>query len=145
MWKEFKEFALKGNVLDLAVAVILGTAFGAIVKSLVDDIIMPLFGVLTGGVNFSDLFIALDDKSYPSLAVAKAAGAATINYGVFINTIITFLIVALALFMVIKAYNTAVKVKPAEVDRKDCPYCMSSIPIKATRCPQCTSELQVVA
>src|SRR5262245_58617228 len=146
MWKEFKEFALKGNVIDLAVAVILAATFGAIVKSLVDDIIMPVVGQLLGGVDFTNLYINLSGGSYPSLAAAKAAGAATINYGVFINTIITFLIVALALFMVVKAANN-LRREPAPVEpgAMECPYCLSQVPEKATRCLYCTSDLKAAA
>ncbi len=140
---EFKEFAMKGNVIDMAVGIVLGVAFGAIVNSLVKDIIMPPIGMLTGGVDFNNLFVSLNGKSYPSLAVATAAGAPTINYGVFINTVITFLIVALALFLILKPINR-LKKKPEkkEPDTKDCPYCKESIPKGAVRCPHCTSDLK---
>ena len=147
MLKEFKEFALKGNVIDLAIAVVLAAAFGAIVKSLVDDIIMPIVGQLLGGVDFTNLYINLSGTSYSSLAAAKAAGAATINYGVFLNTVITFFIVALALFMVVKAVNRMRREPAVEADLglKDCPFCLSQVPDKATRSLYCTSELQAAA
>ena len=144
MLKEFREFAMRGSVVDLAVGVIIGGAFGAIVTSLVNDIIMPPIGVLLGNVDFTDLFINLSGGSYPSLAAAQEAGAATINYGVFINTIINFLIVALALFFVIRGMNSMQKKEeeaPAEPTTKECPHCFTEIPLKATRCPHCTSEL----
>jgi large conductance mechanosensitive channel len=142
MLKEFRDFAIKGNVIDLAVAVIMGAAFGAIISSLVNDIIMPVIGYALGGVNFNDLFISLNGTAYPSLAAAKAAGAATINYGVFINAIIDFIIVALALFLLIRSINRMKKAPaPAAPTTKDCPHCFTQIPIPATRCPNCTSEL----
>jgi large conductance mechanosensitive channel len=142
MLKEFKDFALKGNVVDLAIAVIIGGAFGKIITSLVNDIIMPPFGMLLGGVNFTDLFISLDGQIYPSLAVAQAAGAPTINYGVFLNTIINFVIVAWVLFLVIKAMNRMKKAPaPADPTTKTCPQCATEIPVKAVRCPHCTSNL----
>jgi large conductance mechanosensitive channel len=142
MLKEFKEFAIKGNVIDLAVAVIMGIAFGAIISSLVNDIIMPVIGYALGGVNFNDLFISLNGTAYPSLAAAKAAGAATINYGVFINAIIDFIIVAFTLFLLVRAINRLKKAPaPAAPTTKDCPHCFTKIPIPATRCPNCTSEL----
>ena len=139
MLKEFKAFILRGNVLDLAVAVIIGAAFGAIVSSLVNDVIMPPVGLLLSGVDFKDLFIALNGQSYPTLAAAKAAAAPVIAYGVFLNAIINFLIIAFVIFLVIKA---ATKVqKPAAATTKDCTYCFTAIPIPATRCPHCTSAL----
>jgi len=139
---EFKEFATKGNVIDLAVAVVIGAAFSKVVTSLVNDIVMPPIGMLLGGVNFNDLFISLNGESYPSLAVAQAAGAPVISYGVFINTIIEFLIVALAIFVVIKAINrTKKKEAPAAPNTKECPYCKESIPKAAVRCSHCTSDL----
>ena len=143
MLKEFKAFVLKGNVLDLAVAVIIGAAFGKIVTSFTNDIIMPPIGMLLGSVNFTDLFIALDGNTYESLAIAQAAGAPTINYGVFINTIIDFLIVAFVIFMIIRQMNK-MKEQPAAAapTTKECPYCFTQIPIPATRCPNCTSELK---
>jgi large conductance mechanosensitive channel len=143
MWKEFKDFIARGNVVDLAVGFIMGLAFGKIVTSLVNDIIMPPIGLLLGKVDFSNLFINLSGKPYATLAAAKEAGAATINYGVFINTIIEFLIIALVVFLLVRQINKLMK--PAELavpTTKDCPYCFSTIPIKATRCPNCTSELQ---
>jgi large conductance mechanosensitive channel len=143
MLREFKEFALRGSVIDLAIAVILGAAFGKIVTSFTNDIIMPPIGLLLGGVNFTDLFIALDGNQYASLAVAQAAGAPTINYGVFINTIIDFIIVAFIIFLIVKQMN---KMKhapaPAAPNTKECPYCYTQIPIPATRCPNCTSEIK---
>ena len=147
MFKEFREFALKGNMIDLAVGIVIGAAFGQVVNSLVNDVIMPPIGLLLGKVDFANLYINLTGGAYPSLAAAKEAGAATLNYGLFINTIINFLIVALAIFFVVKAINTARKAaeKPApaaEPTTKECPYCFSTIPIKATRCPNCTSELK---
>jgi large conductance mechanosensitive channel len=142
MFKEFKAFILRGNVLDLAIAVIIGGAFGGIVSSLVNDIIMPPVGLLLGKVNFSDMFIDLSGMNFQSLADAKAAGAATINYGLFLNTIINFLIVGFVIFLVVKAANKMKKPVPvAAPDKKDCPYCYTSIAIQATRCPNCTSDL----
>jgi len=142
MLKEFKEFAIKGNMIDLAIAVILGGAFGKIITSLVNDIIMPLIGQLLGKVNFVDLFIALNGEKYASLADAQAAGAATFNYGVFINTIIDFLIVAFIIFLLIRQINKMKKAPaPAAPTTKECPHCFTQIPIPATRCPNCTSEL----
>jgi large conductance mechanosensitive channel len=146
MIKEFREFVARGNVLDLAVAVVMGGAFGAIVTSLVNDLLMPPIGLLLGGVNFADLFLDLSREGYTSLAVAQEAGAATLNYGVFFNTVVNFLIVAWAMFMVIKGVNQlkrrqAVEEGVAEPTTKECPFCYSSIHIKATRCPNCTSEL----
>jgi large conductance mechanosensitive channel len=142
MFKEFKEFAMRGNVVDLAVGVILGVAFGAIVTSLVNDIIMPPIGLALGGLDFKDLFVALNGQSYPSLAAAKAAGAPIIAYGSFLNTVVNFLIVAFAIFLLVKQVNRFKGPAPAaEVTTKDCPYCISSIPLKAVRCPNCTSEL----
>jgi len=144
MLKEFKEFALKGNAVDLAIGVILGVAFGAIVTSLVNDIMMPPIGRALGGVDFSNLFLVLGDGTYPSLKAAKEAGAATINYGIFINVVINFLIVAFVLFMVVKAMNRMKREAPAPAPaptEKECPQCATSIPIKAKRCPHCTSNL----
>lgn len=144
MWKDFKKFAIKGNVIDLAVAVIIGGAFGLIVKSLVNDIIMPLVGKLLGGTDFSNLFIVLGPGSYNTLVEAQEAGVATLNYGLFINTIINFLIIAFSIFLVIRLFEKAKKKEepaPTAPTTKKCPYCMSEISIDATRCPQCTSEL----
>lgn len=145
MLKEFKEFAMRGNVVDMAVGIIIGAAFGTIVKSLVNDVIMPPIGLLLGKVDFSNLFIVLKggDASYNTLAEAQAAGAVTLNYGAFINTIISFVIVAFAVFLVIKNINRLKKEEPApDPTTKVCPYCFSVIPIKATRCGSCTSELR---
>jgi len=144
MLKEFKAVALKGDVMDLAIGVIIGGAFGKIVASLVNDMIMPIFGMLIGNVNFTDLFYSLDGLEYVSLEAAIAAGAATINYGVFINTVIEFLIIAFAIFFVIRQLNRFNK-KPeiiAEVTTKTCEFCITEIPISATRCPNCTSVLE---
>ena len=149
MLKEFKEFAMRGNVVDMAVGIIIGAAFGAIIKSLVNDILMPPIGLLLGNVDFSNLFLVLKEGAkapgpYASLADAKAAGAVTINYGLFINTVVTFLITAFAIFLVIKQINRLKRKeeeKPAEPTTKECPKCFTTIPIKATRCPNCTSEL----
>ena len=144
MLKEFKEFAIKGNAVDLAIGVILGVAFGAIVTSLVNDIMMPPIGKALGGVDFSNLFLVLGDGTYASLKAAKEAGAATINYGIFINVVINFLIVAFVLFMVVKAMNRMKREAPAPAPaptEKECPQCATSIPIKAKRCPHCTSNL----
>jgi large conductance mechanosensitive channel len=142
MFKEFKEFVMKGNVLDLAVGIIIGAAFGKIVTSLVSDIVMPPIGVVLGKVDFSNLFIDLSGSAHPSLAAAKAAGAATINYGVFINTIIDFLIVSFIIFLVVRQANKLRRQPaPAAPNTKDCPYCATAIPIPAKRCPNCTSQL----
>lgn len=143
MLKEFKEFIMRGNVVDLAVGIIIGGAFGKIVTSLVNDVLMPPLGKIMGNMDFSGLFINLSGTSYPSLAAAKAAGAATINYGMFINTVIDFLIVAAAVFIMIKQINRLKRPAPtAAPTTKACPYCLSTVPIKATRCPACTSELK---
>ena len=144
MLKEFKEFALKGNAVDLAIGVIIGAAFGAIVTSLVSDIMMPPIGKALGGVDFSNLFVVLGDGTYPSLAEAQKAGAATINYGVFLNRLINFLIVAFVLFMVVKGMNRMKREAPAPAPaptEKECPQCATSIPIRAKRCPHCTSNI----
>jgi large conductance mechanosensitive channel len=143
MFKEFRDFISRGNVVDLAVGVIIGAAFGQIVGSLVDDIIMPPIGLLLGGVDFSNLFVSLTGESYSSLAAAQEAGAATINYGVFINTLLNFLIVALAIFVLIRAVNrmTGEEEEEGPPTTKECPYCFSTIAIQATRCAHCTSEL----
>jgi large conductance mechanosensitive channel len=143
MLKEFKEFAMKGNVLDLAVGFIIGAAFGKIVTSLVSDIIMPPIGLILGKVDFSSLFLNLSGKSYSSLAEAKAAGAATLNYGIFLNNIVDFLLVAFAVFLLVRMVNRWNKPAPAAApSSKECPYCASTIPLKATRCPNCTSEIR---
>jgi large conductance mechanosensitive channel len=145
MWKEFKEFAMKGNVLDMAIGIILGVAIGAVVNSLVKDIIMPPIGLLLGKVDFTNLFVSLDGQAYPSLAAAQTTGAPTINYGIFINTIISFLVIAFVLFMIIRTINRSRKAAPAPPAApatKKCPYCLSQVPLKASRCPFCTSELK---
>jgi large conductance mechanosensitive channel len=146
MLKDFKAFVLRGNVLDLAVAVIMGASFGKVVTSLVNDIIMPPLGLLLGKVDFSSLFVSLTGTAYASLADAQAAGAPTLNYGVFIKALVDLLIVALVMFLLIRAVAAAQKTRasePAPVPTtKECPYCLSTINIKATRCPQCTSELK---
>jgi large conductance mechanosensitive channel len=143
MLKEFKEFAMRGSVIDLAVGVIMGAAFGKIVSSLVEDVIMPPVGRLLGHVDFSGLFINLGDKTYESLAAAKAAGAATLNYGLFINTVINFLIVSFCVFLVVRQVNNWTR-KPAAATApttKDCPQCAMTIPIAAKRCGHCTTQL----
>lgn len=143
MWKEFKEFALKGNVLDLAIGIIIGAAFGRIVNSLVNDILMPPFGLLLGKINFSDLYISLSGTPYTSLAAAKEAGAATLNYGLFINEVISFLIISFAVFILIKQINRFKKpAPPAAPATKECPYCLSAVPAGAKRCAFCTSDLK---
>ena len=145
MWKEFREFAMRGNVVDLAVGIIIGAAFGRIVTSLVNDILLPPIGLILGNVDFSNLFLNLSHTPYASLAQAKAAGAPTINYGVFLNTLLNFLIVALAIFVLVRGLNRLRRQAepPAGPVTKVCPFCDSSISVKATRCPQCTSQLPV--
>ncbi|MBN1260813.1 MAG: large conductance mechanosensitive channel protein MscL [Anaerolineae bacterium] len=145
MFKEFKAFALRGNVIDLAVGVIIGGAFGKIITSLVGDVIMPPIGLLLGGVDFSNLFIDLSGQGYTTLAAAQEAGAATINYGIFLNTVLDFLIVAFVIFLMVRQINKLNKEEEApaaEPTTKECPYCFTAIPIKATRCPHCTSTLE---
>ncbi len=145
MLKEFKEFAMRGNVLDMAVGIIIGGAFGKIISSLVADVLMPPIGMLMGNVNFASLFINLSDQAYPSLAAAKEAGAPTINYGVFIQAVIDFIIIAFVIFMLIRQVNALTKKPepdPGPPTTKDCPHCLSTIPIKATRCAHCTSEVK---
>jgi large conductance mechanosensitive channel len=145
MLKEFKDFIMRGNVLDLAVAVVIGAAFGKIVTSFVEDILMPPIGLALGGVDFSNLFVNLSGKDYPSVAAAKAAGAATLNYGIFFNNILNFLIIAFAIFLLIKQINRMQRPPAAPAaapTTKDCPYCLSTVPLRATRCPHCTSELK---
>jgi large conductance mechanosensitive channel len=149
MFREFKEFAVKGNVVDMAVGIIIGAAFGAIVKSLVDDVIMPPIGLVLGNVDFSNLYLLLRDGAvagpYASLAEAKKAGAVTLNYGLFINAVVSFTIVAFAVFLLVRAINRLKRQveapAAAEPATKECPYCCSAVPVKATRCPHCTSEL----
>ncbi len=149
MFKEFKEFAMRGNVVDMAVGIIIGAAFGTIVKSLVDEVIMPPIGLLLGNVDFTDLFITLKEGAtagpYLTLAAAKEAGAVTLGYGAFLNTVISFLIVAFAVFMLIKGMNSLKRKEdapPPEPTTKSCPYCFTEIPIKALKCPHCTSDLK---
>ncbi len=144
MWKEFKEFAMRGNVVDLAIGVIIGGAFGKIATSLVNDIIMPPIGLLLGGVDFTNLFIDLTGQGYTSLAAAQEAGVATLNYGLFINTIIDFVIMAFVIFLIVRGINRLKREEEApaaDPTTKPCPYCQTDIPIKATRCPRCTSQL----
>ncbi len=149
MFKEFKEFAMRGNVVDMAVGIIIGASFGGIIKSLVADVIMPPIGLLLGGVDFANLFLTLKEGAkaagpYASLADAQAAGAVTVNVGLFINTIISFLIVAFAMFLVIRGMNRMKRETPAPAaapTTKECPFCCTSIPVKARRCPSCTSQL----
>ncbi len=144
MIKEFKDFIMRGSVIDLAIGVVIGAAFAAVVNSLVNDIIMPPIGFLLGGVNFNDLFISLDGQEYASLTVAQEAGAATINYGLFINAIITFLIVSFIIFLIIKSVNSMQRQEeeaPAATTTKECPFCLSEIALEASRCPNCTSQL----
>jgi len=147
MFKEFKEFVMRGNVLDLAIAVIIGAAFGAIVTSLVNDVLMPPIGLAMGKVDFKDLFISLNGQTYPTLALAKAAAAPVIAYGLFANTVINFLIVAFVVFLVVKQVNRFKKPAPAAAapSTKECGFCASTIPLKAMRCPQCTSDLGAAA
>jgi len=143
MWKEFKEFAVKGNAIDLAVGVIIGAAFGKIVTSLVDDIIMPPLGYLIGKVDFPSLFIALDSGNYASLKAAKDAGAPVIAYGNFLNTSLNFLLVAFAVFLLVKQINRFKRGEEPEPESKECPFCKQSVAIAATRCSFCTSQLEV--
>ena len=145
MFKEFKEFAMRGNVMDMAVGIVLGAAFGAIVTSLVNDVLMPPIGLLLGHVDFSNLFISLSRRHFDTVAAAKAAGAATLNYGLFLNTIINFVIVAFAIFLLVKQVNRLRGPAPAPAPaptQKDCKYCYSKIPLAAVRCPYCTSQLE---
>ncbi len=142
MWKEFKEFIMRGNVFDLAVGIIIGGAFGKIVTSLVNDVIMPPIGMLLGKVDFANLYLNMSGGSYASLADAQAAGAATINYGLFINAIVDFLLVAVVIFILVRGVNRLRRPAPvAAPTTKKCPYCCSAIPLEATRCPHCTSQL----
>jgi large conductance mechanosensitive channel len=143
MISDFRKFIVRGNVIDLAVGIVIGAAFTSVVKSFVDDILMPPIGRLTGGVDFSNLFVSLDGKAYPSLEAAKAAGAATLNYGLFINNVISFLIVAFAVFILVQAYERIRRKDEAapEPDRKECPFCREQMALAATRCPHCTASL----
>ena len=146
MWKEFKAFAVKGNVVDMAVGIIIGSAFGKIVGSLVSDVLMPPIGLLLGNVDFSDLFVTLKGGPAATLAEAQQAGAVTVNYGLFFNAVITFLIVAFAVFVLVKQVNRwKTQPLPAEPTTKKCEFCLSEIPIKASRCGHCTSELPAAA
>jgi large conductance mechanosensitive channel len=145
MLQEFKKFALQGNVLDMAVGIIIGASFGKIITSIVNDVLMPPIGLLIGRVDFSSLFLNLSGTPYATLAEAKAAGAPTINYGLFLNTVLDFVIVALVIFLLVKQINRLKSQKPAPAaapTTRDCPRCVSSIPLRATRCPFCTSDLQ---
>jgi len=143
MLSEFKKFIMRGNVLDLAIGVIIGAAFGKIVASMVNDILMPVIGMATGKVDFSNMFVALNGQHYDTLADAKKAAAPTINYGIFINTVIEFLIIAFVIFLIVKWVNRFKRPEPAPepAKTKDCPFCITAIPIAATRCPACTSTL----
>jgi large conductance mechanosensitive channel len=144
MLKEFKTFAMRGNIMDMAVGIVLGASFGAIVTSLVNDILMPPIGLVLGRVDFSNLFLNLTPRHFDTVAAAKTAGAATLNYGIFMNTIINFVIVAFAMFLLVRQVNrlSGPVPAPAAPTTKECPYCCSQIPLKASRCPQCTSEVK---
>jgi large conductance mechanosensitive channel len=146
MLKEFKEFAMRGNVVDMAVGIIIGAAFGTIIASLVSEVLMPPIGLLLGNVDFSNLFLVLKEGKtagpYATVAAAKAAGAVTLNYGLFVNTVVNFLIVAFAIFFLIRGMNALKKKEAVQPTTKECPHCLSTIPIKATRCGHCTSELK---
>jgi large conductance mechanosensitive channel len=152
MFKEFKEFAMRGNVLDMAVGIIIGGAFGTIISSMVNDVLMPPIGMALGNVDFTNLYILLKEGSkaaapYAALADAKAAGAVTINYGLFINSVVSFVIVAFCVFLLIRTMNRLKRedvAPPAEPTTRDCPFCYSAIPLKASRCPNCTSEVKPV-
>ena len=145
MLKEFKEFAMRGNVLDLAVGIVIGAAFGKIVTSLVNDVLMPPIGLLVKNIDFKDLFINLSSKAYPTIAAAKADGAPTLNYGMFLNTIFEFIIVAFAVFLLVRMVNRALPKPVAATTTQDCPFCRTGIPLAATRCPHCTSDLKAAA
>ncbi|MFO7675969.1 MAG: large-conductance mechanosensitive channel protein MscL [bacterium] len=150
MLKEFREFVMRGNVIDMAVGIVIGAAFGAIVRSLVSDIIMPPIGLLLGKVDFNNLFVVIKPGAetpapYATLADAQAAGAVTLNWGLFVNSVISFLILAFVIFVIIKQVNRLKREKPApsaEPTEKDCPFCLTKIPVKARRCPNCTSQLE---
>jgi large conductance mechanosensitive channel len=144
MLSEFRTFLMRGNIIDLAVAVVIGAAFGGIVTSFVNDLLMPPIGLALGRINFADLFVSLSGTAYPTLAAAKAAGAPTINYGVFVNAVINFVIIAFVVFLLLRQVNRLTMrsaAAPAAPTAKECPHCASMIPIKAKRCPQCTSQL----
>ena len=146
MFKEFKEFAMRGNVVDLAVGVIIGAAFGTIVTSLVNDVIMPPIGLATGGIDFKNLFVTLKGDTYPSLEEARKGGAVVVAYGAFLNTVVQFLIVAFAVFLLVRQINKLEKPAPAAaLSTRDCPYCLTAIPVKAVRCPHCTSDVAASA
>jgi large conductance mechanosensitive channel len=142
MIREFKEFAMRGSMLDLAIGIVLGASFGRIITSVVNDILMPPIGLMLGGLDFANLFIALKGGPYPSVAAAKAAGAPTINYGIFLNTVVDFVLVAAVLFLVIKQVNRIQRRPDVTPTTKPCPFCLSTIPLKAVRCPNCTSDLK---
>jgi len=143
MLREFRDFAVRGNAIDLAIAVIIGAAFGGVVTSLVNDVLMPPIGLALGHVDFSNLFVNLSGQHYASVAEAKAAGAPTLNYGMFVNTVINFVIVSFVVFMLVRQINRLKSAPaPASPTTKECPYCTSTIPLRATRCPQCTAELR---
>ncbi len=147
MFKEFKEFAVRGNVLDMAIGIIMGVAFGKIITSFVEDLLMPPLGLLIGKVDFTNLFVSLTGQAFDSLAAAKAAGAPTINYGMFVNHVLNFILVAFAIFLLVKQVNRLKRQQaaPAAPTTRDCPFCLTAIPLKATRCPHCTSEVKVAA
>jgi large conductance mechanosensitive channel len=147
MWKEFRDFAMRGNVLDLAVGIIIGMAFNRIVTSFVNDILMPPLGLIISGERFSGLFISLTGQQFATLEEAQAAGAPTLNYGLFINSLVDFLIVAFAVFLLVRQVNRLMRPReaPAAPSTRQCPYCLSGIPLMATRCPQCTSLLEVAS
>ena len=148
MLKEFKEFAMKGSVLDLAIGVIIGAAFGKIITSMVDDILSPIIGLVLGKIDFANMFLSLNGQSYATLADAKKAAAPTLNYGLFLNNVINFLIVAFVIFLIVKQVNRFKREPapaPAGPETKECPFCLSTVPEKATRCPQCTSDLGAAA
>ena len=141
MLGEFKEFVMRGNVMDMAIGVIIGGAFGTIVTSLIEDIIMPVISLATGGLDFNNWFVSLDGSKYATLEAAKEAGAATLNYGAFITTILNFIILAFVIFMIVKGINKLHKKEEAAPTTKKCPFCKSDIPIEATKCPHCTSDI----
>lgn len=146
MLKEFKEFALRGSVLDMAIGIILGVAFGKIITSFVEDILMPPLGLLIGKVDFSNLFFSLTGRHFDSVAAAKAAGAPTLNYGMFVNNVLNFLLIAFAIFLLIRQVNRFKRQAPASApSMRECPYCCASIPLKASRCSSCTSEVPKIA
>lgn len=142
MIREFKEFAMRGSMLDLAIGIVLGAAFGRIITSVVNDILMPPIGLMLGGLDFASLFIALKGGPYPSVAAAKAAGAPTINYGMFLNTVVDFVLVAAVLFLVVRQVNRMRRQPDVTPTTKPCPFCLSTVPLKAVRCPYCTSDLK---